>query len=31
MICCLLIFDEKEIRDVETEAAFAGVQGEGGA
>ncbi|MEY8802453.1 hypothetical protein AB9K35_19430 [Leisingera sp. XS_AS12] len=26
-----MIFDEEEIRDVETEAAFAGVQGEGGA
>jgi hypothetical protein len=29
-ICCLLIFDEEEISDVETEAAFGGVQGDSG-
>ena len=30
-ICRLLIFNQKAIRDVETEAAFARIQGEGGA
>lgn len=29
--CFLLIRDEREIRDIEAEAKFAGVQGEGGA
>ena len=30
-IWALLIFDDEEIADVETQAAFAGVQGQGGA